>query len=197
MSRPLAVAITGGIGAGKSEALAALARHGAATVSSDEIVHRLLRDDPEVREALLERFGERILDEAGQIDRSAIAEVVFPDRDALDWLERLLHPRVSREYLEWREQLGNLPNPPAVCATEVPLLYEVGSEDRLDAVVLVTAPPDVRAARAKVPPELREPRLLPDEEKAKRADYVYVNDGTLEVLDTFVAGVMSDLTQRA
>jgi dephospho-CoA kinase len=196
LSRPLAVAITGGIGAGKSEALAAFARHGAATVSSDEIVHRLLRDDPEVREALLERFGERILDEAGQIDRSAIAELVFPDRDALDWLERLLHPRVSREYLEWREQLGNLPNPPAVCATEVPLLYEVGSEDRFDAVVLVTAPPDVRAARAKVPPELREPRLLPDEEKAKRADYVYVNDGTLEELDTFVAGVMSDLTQH-
>jgi dephospho-CoA kinase len=197
LSRPLAVAITGGIGAGKSEALAAFARHGAATVSSDEIVHRLLRDDPEVREALLERFGERILDEAGQIDRSAIAELVFPDRDALDWLERLLHPRVSREYLEWREQLGNLPKPPAVCATEVPLLYEVGSEDRFDAVVLVTAPPDVRAARAKVPPELREPRLLPDEEKAKRADYVYVNDGTLEELDTFVGGVMSDLTQRA
>ena len=196
MSRPLAVAITGGIGAGKSEALAAFARHGAATVSSDEIVHRLLRDDPEVREALLERFGERILDEAGQIDRSAIAELVFPDRDALDWLERLLHPRVSREYLEWREQLGNLPKRPAVCATEGPLLYEVGSEDRFDAVVLVTAPPDVRAARAKVPPELREPRLLPDEEKAKRADYVYVNDGTLEELDTFVAGVMSDLTQH-
>jgi dephospho-CoA kinase len=194
VARPLAVAITGGIGAGKSEALASFARHGAATVSSDEIVHRLLRDDEDVRRALLERFGGRILDEAGQLDRSAIAERVFPDREALDWLERLLHPLVAQEYLEWREQLGRLPNPPGVCATEVPLLYEVGGEERFDAVVLVTAPADVRSARSQVPAELREARLIPDEEKAKRADYVYVNDGSLEELDAFVAGVMDELT---
>ena len=196
MSRPLAVAITGGIGAGKSEALSAFARHGAATVSSDEIVHRLLREDSGVRETLLERFGDRILDEANQIDRSAIADIVFPDPEALDWLEGLLHPLVSREYLEWREQLGRLPNPPAVCVTEVPLLYEVAGEDRFDAVVVVTAPPEIRAARTRVPSELREPRLLPDEEKAAKADYVYVNDGSLEELDAFVAGVMDDLVAR-
>jgi dephospho-CoA kinase len=195
MSRPIAVAITGGIGAGKSEALAAFARHGAATVSSDEIVHRLLREDEGVRKALLERFGERILDEAGQIDRKAIAELVFPDRKALDWLEQLLHPRVVREYLQWREQLGRLPNPPEVCVTEVPLLYEASGQDRFDAVVVVTAPPEIRAARAQVPIELRQPRLIPDEEKAKRADYVYVNDGTLDELDDFVAGVMHELVR--
>ena len=194
--RPLAVAITGGIGAGKSEALAAFARHGAATVSSDEIVHRLLRDDEDVRRALLEHFGEGILDEAGQLDRSAIADRVFPDREALDWLEQLLHPLVAREYLEWREQLGRLPNPPAVVATEVPLLYEVGGERRFDAVVVVTAPADVRAARSQVPAELREQRLIPDEEKATRADFVYVNDGSLDELDAFVAGVLEDLAQR-
>jgi dephospho-CoA kinase len=193
MSGPIAVAITGGIGAGKSEALAAFARHGAATVSSDEIVHRLLREDEDVRKALLERFGERILDEAGQVDRGAIAELVFPDRKALDWLEQLLHPRVVREYLQWREQLGRLPNPPELSVTEVPLLYEAGGQDRFDAVVVVTAPPEIRAARAQVPVELRQPRLIPDEEKAKRADYVYVNDGTLDELDDFVAGVMHDL----
>jgi dephospho-CoA kinase len=193
---PLAVAITGGIGAGKSEALAAFARHGAAVVSSDEIVHRLLREDGEVRKALLDRFGERILDEAGQVDRSAIAELVFPDRNELDWLERLLHPRVTREYLEWREQLGDLPNPPEVTVTEVPLLYESGGEERFDRVVVVTAPEEVRAARAHVPVELRQARLIPEEEKAKRADYVYVNDGTLDELDDFVAGVMRHLTAR-
>ena len=197
MSRPLAVAITGGIGAGKSEALAAFARHGAATISSDEIVHRLLREDEQVRKALLERFGERILDEAGQIDRSAVAEVVFPDRKQLDWLERLLHPLVTREYLDWRDELAGLPDAPAVSATEVPLLYEVGGQDRFDAVVVITAPPDVRAARSEVPAELREPRLLPDEEKAKLADYVYVNDGSLNELDAFVAGVVDDLSSRA
>jgi dephospho-CoA kinase len=194
VSHPLAVAITGGIGAGKSEALASFARHGAATVSSDQIVHRLLREDEDVRRALLERFGERILDEAGQVDRSAIAELVFPDRRALDWLEALLHPLVVREYLEWREQLGRLPNPPAVCVTEVPLLYEVGGEGRFDKVVVVTAPAELRAQRSQVEAGLREPRLLPDDEKAKRADYVYVNDGSLEELDAFVAGVMAELT---
>ncbi len=195
MPRPLAVAITGGIGAGKSEALAAFARHGAATVSSDQIVHRLLREDDEVRRALLQRYGERILDEVGQIDRGAIAEIVFADRKALDWLERLLHPRVTREYLEWREDLGRLPNPPEVAVTEVPLLYEVGGQERFDAVVLVTAPPEIRATRSPVAAEPREGRLIPDEEKAKRADYVYVNDGPLEELDEFVAGVMRDLVK--
>jgi dephospho-CoA kinase len=191
---PLAVAITGGIGAGKSEALDSFARHGAATVSSDQIVHRLLREDADVRRALLARFGERILDEAGQVDRSAIAELVFPDRKELDWLEALLHPLVVREYLEWREQLGRLPNPPAVCVTEVPLLYEVGGEGRFDKVVVVTAPAELRAERSQVETGLREPRLLPDDEKAKRADYVYVNDGSLDELDAFVAEVMKELT---
>jgi dephospho-CoA kinase len=198
VSRPLAVAITGGIGAGKSEALSAFARHGAATLSSDEIVHRLLREDQEVREALLERFGEGILGKNGEIDRKAIAEIVFPDREALDWLERLLHPRVVQEYLEWREELGRLPDPPAFCVTEVPLLYEVGADERFDVVVVVTAPKEVRAARPKWwPTEPREQRLLPDEEKMKRADYSYVNDGTLEELDEFVAGVLRNLSAPA
>ena len=195
MARPLAVAITGGIGAGKSEALAAFARHGAATVSSDEIVHRLLREDEDVRRNLLERFGERILDDVGQVDRGAIARLVFSDREQLDWLERLLHPRVVREYLQWREDLGRLPNPPEVCVTEVSLLYEVGGDERFDKVVVITAPAEIRAERSEAAGELRETRLIPDEEKAKRADFVYVNDGTLQQLDEFVAGVVQALTR--
>jgi dephospho-CoA kinase len=194
--RPVAVAITGGIGAGKSEALAAFARHGAATVSSDEIVHRLLREDEQVQAALRERFGERILDEAGQIDRAAIAEIVFQDRRQLEWLERLLHPRVTLEYLQWRDQLAKLANPPAICATEVPLLYEVGGETRFDSVVLITAPPEVRARRTSVPADDRSSRLIPDEQKAKQADFVYVNEGSLDALDRFVAGVVEELSAR-
>jgi dephospho-CoA kinase len=194
VARPIAVAITGGIGAGKSEALAAFARHGAATVSSDEIVHRLLRDDTEVREELLGRFGERILDDAGQVNRAAIAEIVFADPEALAWLEGLLHPRVTREYLEWREQLTGLPSPPPVCATEVPLLYEVGGQERFDVVVVVTAPAEVRAKRSQVAAGQREPRLLPDTVKVAQADFAYVNDGSLDELDAFVAGVMRELT---
>jgi dephospho-CoA kinase len=195
LARPIAVAITGGIGAGKSEALAAFARHGAAVVSSDDIVHRLLRDNDEVRRALLGRFGDRILDEHGQVDRSAIAEIVFADREALAWLEALLHPLVVKGYLDWREQLGELETPPAVSATEVPLLYEVGGEDRFDAVVVLTAPADVRAARTDVATEARELRLLPDSVKVAQADFSFVNDGSLDKLDDFVAAVMRELTR--
>jgi dephospho-CoA kinase len=194
LARPIAVAITGGIGAGKSEALASFRRHGAATVSSDEIVHRLLREDPVVGKTLVERFGDGILDEAGQIDRSAIAEIVFADREALDWLESLLHPLVVQEYLEWREQLAALPNPPPLTATEVPLLYEVGGQDRFDAVVVVTAAPKVRAGRTEVDADEREPRLLPDTVKVAQADFAYVNEGSLDELDAFVGEVMEELT---
>jgi dephospho-CoA kinase len=195
MRRPVAVAITGGIGAGKSEALAAFGRHGAATVSSDEIVHRLLGEDEDVRGRLRERFGDRVFDDIGQVDRGAIARVVFADRRQLDWLERLLHPRVVQEYLQWRENLGRLPNPPRVAVTEVPLLYEVGGDKRFDKVVVITAPAELRAERSQAAGEPREARLIPDGEKAKRADFVYVNDGSLEDLDEFVAGVMQALTQ--
>jgi dephospho-CoA kinase len=191
--KPVAVAITGGIGAGKTAALEAFAQHGAATVSSDEIVHELLRSDPEVRAALLERLGPQILDSNDEIDRGAVAERVFDDPDALRFLEELLHPRVAAEYLRWREQLGALAEPPEVCVTEVPLLFEVGSQDRFDKVVVVTAPLGLRKARKAFATEPREQRLLPDKDKAKQADFVYVNDGSLEDLDRFVAEVLETL----
>lgn len=196
MTRPLAVAITGGIGAGKSTALACFRRHGAATVSSDEIVHHLLATDPEVKKALVERLGEEILGEDGAPDRERIAFKVFRDREALAFLEKLLHPLVSREYLAWREQLARLPSPPRVCVTEVPLLYEAGAEERFDKVVLITAPRKLREARRGAWRDDRESRLIPDREKAKRADFVYVNTGTPEELDTWVAEVMATLTRE-
>jgi dephospho-CoA kinase len=197
LARPIAVAITGGIGAGKSEALAAFARHGAAVISSDEIVHRLLDEDEDegVRAELVERFGKGILDDEGHVDRGAIAEIVFADREALEWLEGLLHPLVVQEYMSWRERLAEGEDPPPMTATEVPLLYEVGGEDRFDVVVVVTAPPDVRTARTDVDAEEREPRLLPDSVKVAQADFAYVNDGSLEELDDFVEGVVRELTR--
>lgn len=194
MPRPLAVAITGGIGAGKSTALECFRRHGAATVSSDEIVHHLLATDPEVKRALVERFGEEILGEDGAPDRERIAFKVFRDREALEFLEKLLHPLVSREYMTWREQLANLPNPPEVCVTEVPLLYEVGGEKRFDKVVVITAPRKLREARRGGAPDDRESRLIPDREKVKRADFAYVNTGTPDELDAWVGEVMGTLT---
>jgi dephospho-CoA kinase len=193
--RPIAVAITGGIGAGKSEALYAFQRAGAATVSSDEIVHHLLRTDPEVRGAIVAELGEGVLGADGSIDRARVASVVFGDRAKLDFLEQLLHPRVAQEYLTWRDQLGELPNPPTVSVTEVPLLYETGGDKRFDKVVVITAPAKLREQRRRVAPDNRDTRLLPDEEKVKRADFAYVNTGTLDELDAWVEQVMAELTQ--
>jgi dephospho-CoA kinase len=193
VSRPVAVAITGGIGAGKSEALRAFARNGAATVSSDEIVHHLLRR-PEVREAVVARMGNGIVAPDGEIDRGALATVVFNDREALAWLEELLHPLVSAEYLRWREQLEALPDAPAVSVTEVPLLYETGGDERFDKVVVITAPSKLRRARSSVATDDRESRLLPDTEKVQRADFSFKNTGSLEELDAFVKSVMAQLT---
>jgi dephospho-CoA kinase len=193
LSRPLAVAITGGIGAGKSTALESFRRHGAATVSSDEIVHHLLATDPEVKEALVERFGVGVLGEDGAPDRERIALRVFDDRAALEFLEKLLHPLVSREYMTWRDQLAALPSPPRVCVTEVPLLYEVGAEERFDKVVVITAPPKLREARRGGWRDDRESRLLPDREKVARADFAYVNTGTPDELDAWVADVVAIL----
>jgi dephospho-CoA kinase len=184
-TRPLAVAITGGIGAGKSEALAAFARHGAATISSDAVVHDLY-DDPEVQAGLTERFGTN--------DRQAVRDQAVGDRDALIWLEGLLHPRVIERTEAWRNELTRLPDPPELAVNEVPLLYEAGAEGRFDAVVVITAPRELRAERAGERLDEREERLIPDEEKVRRADFAYVNDGSLDELDAFVADVVRRLT---
>jgi len=194
VSRPVSVAITGGIGAGKSEALRAFARNGAATVSSDEIVHHLLLR-PEVRDAVVARMGNGIVSpDTGEIDRGALATVVFNDRDALEWLEELLHPLVSAEYLNWREQLAALPDAPRVNVTEVHLLYETGGDERFDKVVVITAPTKLRRARSRVATSDREARFLPDKEKIERADFAYKNTGSIEELDAFVKSVMAELT---
>jgi dephospho-CoA kinase len=193
VTRPVAVAITGGIGAGKSEALKAFARHGAATVSSDEIVQHLLRR-PEVRDAVVARLGHGVVSPAGEIDRGALATVVFNDREALAWLEELLHPLVAAEYLQWREQLAELPDAPGISVTEVPLLYETGGDARFDKVVVITAPSKLRRARSEVAMDDREARLIPDAEKVQRADFSFKNTGSLEDLDAFVKSVMAELS---
>jgi dephospho-CoA kinase len=185
--RPLAVALTGGIAAGKSEALLAFARHGAATISSDALVHELYRDDEELKGALRERWGESVFAD-GEVDRAAVGRIVFADRDELAWLEAELHPRVRAATADWlaRQTSG-------VAVAEIPLLFETGGESRFDKVVVITAPAEMRAARRDGFAD-REERLVPDEEKIRRADFSYVNDGTLEELDAFVAGVLEELT---
>lgn len=180
--RPVTVAITGGIAAGKSEALSAFARHGAATSSSDQIVRDLHEHDDEVRAAIRERWGD---DAVG--NRAKIGSIVFDDRRELEWLERLLHPKTRQAIDRW---LSTVDAPLAV--VEIPLLYETGGESRFDKVVVVTAPPATREARRGAFPD-REARLISDQEKMQRADFSFVNDGSLEALDAFVAGVVENL----
>jgi dephospho-CoA kinase len=146
-----------------------------------------------VRDAVVGRMGNGVVGPDGEIDRGALATVVFNDRAALGWLEELLHPLVSLEYLQWREHLAELPQAPAVCVTEVPLLYETGGETRFDKVVVISAPSKLRRARSIVATEDREARLIPDKEKVKRADFAFMNSGSLEELDAFVASVMHEL----
>ena len=141
-----------------------------------------LYGDEEVKAALQERFGTS--------DREAVSKQVVADREALLWLEALLHPRVLARTEAWREELASLPDPPALAVNEVPLLYEAGAESRFDAVVVITAPRELRVQRAGERVDEREERLLPDEAKIERADFAYVNDGSLDELDAFVAGVV-------
>jgi dephospho-CoA kinase len=186
MQRPLAVALTGGIAAGKSEALQAFARYGAAVISSDDVVHRLYREDEGLQTALRGRWGDRVFRD-GEVDRAEIGRIVFADRAELAWLESELHPRVRAATDEWlAAQTAD------VAVAEIPLLFETGGEQRFHGVVVVTASPEVRQARRGDVAE-REERLVSEEEKVRRADFSYVNDGSLEELDDFVAGVLEEL----
>ena len=146
-----------------------------------------------MRRALVERWGDAVVGPGG-VDRKRVGEIVFADRSELEWLEGLLHPLVVAEQARSREQAATEGRD--VVAIEVPLLYETGAEARFDAVVAITAPQDVRASRTKVSDMTdRERRLLPDEEKLRRADFAYVNDGSLDELDAFVADVLARLVQ--
>ena len=178
--RPVAVAITGGIGAGKSEALAAFARRGIPTLSADAVVHDLLAANEDVRHAVEERFG--------SADRRAIADRVFADPDELAWLESVLHPRVRETTDAWLRDVDA-----ELAVVEIPLLFETGGEGRFDKVIVVTAPAEVRSTRSEAAVDEREARLLPEADKVARADFVYENSGSLEDLDRFVESVLQEL----
>jgi dephospho-CoA kinase len=191
----LFVGLTGGIGSGKSEAVMAARRLGAAVLSSDEIVHELLGEE-EVRRRLVERWGERVL-AGGIIDRAAIAEIVFGDAGELSWLEGVLFPRVGERTAEWRAELERSKSPPAVAVVEVPLLFEADIESAFDATIAVIADEDVRRRRAEErghrAVEERATRQLSQAEKASRADFVVRNDGTIEDLEREMERVIEAL----
>jgi dephospho-CoA kinase len=186
------IGLTGGIGAGKSEALAAFERLGAATLSTDLVAHEVLGDE-EVRNLLIDRWGSDVAPN-GEIDRNRVAELVFDRPDELAWLESVTHPRVGAAVLEWRQRV----EPEAeVGVVEVPLLFEAGMEGAFDATVAVIADDEVRDRRLRErgQPGLegREARQLDQDEKASRADHVVRNDGTIAELERSLAELISTI----
>jgi len=191
------VGLTGGLGAGKSEALRALGELGAATLSTDAVVHELLATDG-LRDIVVARLGDDVVRD-GALDRSLIAERVFGDEEARGWLEGELWPRVGQRMAEWKQGLDALESAPPVAVVEVPLLFESGMEQAFDATIAVIADEDVRAeragARGHASVDERAGRQLSQKEKAQKADYTVRNDGTLEELREKLSRVLARLDQ--
>jgi dephospho-CoA kinase len=191
------VGLTGGLGAGKSTALEALERLGAATSSTDAMVHELY-GAPEVREAVVARWGEQVAP-GGVVDRTAVARHAFSDADERAWLEGLLWPLVAQRVVAFREEAARAVPRPAAAVVEVPLLFEAGMDAVFDATIAVVADEAVRAERAAgrghAAVDERAARQLTQEEKASRATFTVVNDGTFEELQGRLADILAKLRQ--
>jgi dephospho-CoA kinase len=191
------IGLTGGIGAGKSTALDALERLGAAVLSTDRVVHDLY-DVPEVRDAVVARFGDSVAP-AGAIDRSVLARIAFANAGDRAWLESLLWPRVGEEMTRWKRQVDVRTPPPRAAVVEVPLLFEAGLQNAFDATIAVVADEQRRRDRAESRAheslEERSARQLPQEQKAERATHVVANDGTIEQLEAKLSAIL-DMLER-
>jgi dephospho-CoA kinase len=189
------IGLTGGIGAGKSAALDALQRLGVAVLSTDAVVHELY-ESSEVKDAVVVRFGPSVL-HGGSINRARVAKRAFATPDDRAWLERLLWPRVRTRMLAWRDQLEHAASPPRAAVVEVPLLFEAGMGAAFDATIAVVADEEVRGRRAvgrgHYALDERSARQLPQQEKAARATYVVVNDGTIDELESQLAVIIEML----
>jgi len=186
------VGLTGGIAAGKSEALSAVERLGAATLSTDAVVGELLTTD-EARDELVERLGSEVAPD-GAVDRDAVASVVFDRPDELAWLEGYLWPRVGERVAEWRDEVASRDPAPRAAVAEVPLLFESGMERVFDHTIRVIAGDELRTERIRGREHgrvaSREQRQLTQTEKAERADFVVRNDGTLEELEDALSEIL-------
>jgi dephospho-CoA kinase len=192
---PLLIGLTGGIAAGKSEALAVLERLGAATISSDAVVHELL-GTPQLRDRLTDRWGPEVAP-GGTVDRSRVGEIVFERPGELAWLESELHPRVGERIDAWRRSLNSGTE---FAIVEVPLLFEAAMADVFDVTVAVVADEETRSRRAaergQALVEERAARQLHQDEKAARADHVVHNDGSLEDLERELSGLLAKLAAQ-
>ena len=189
------VGLTGGLGAGKSEALRVLDELGAATLSTDAVVHELLASD-ELHDIVVARLGDGVARD-GALDRSLIAERVFGDDEARGWLEGELWPRVGQRVADWKQEVDAREPAPPAAVVEVPLLFESGMEQVFDSTIAVIADEEIRAERAGArghsSVEERTGRQLSQQEKSEKADYTVRNDGTLDELRENLSRVLARL----
>jgi dephospho-CoA kinase len=192
---PPFVGLTGGIGAGKSTALAALERLGAATLSTDAVVHDLYAD-PAVVDAVVARWGSGVAP-GGAVDRTAVAQRAFAAPEERAWLERLLWPRVGTRMADWRTEQAARSPAPRVLVVEVPLLFESGLDRAFDATIAVVADEHVRAERARERGHAalseRAARQLTQSEKAQRATHVIANSGSIADLEAALSEILVTL----
>ncbi|MGH2874922.1 MAG: dephospho-CoA kinase [Solirubrobacteraceae bacterium] len=191
--------MTGGLGAGKSTALRALARLGAEVLSTDAVVHELY-ETPEVRDAVVARFGPQVA-RGGRVDRAALAELAFASEEGPAWLEGFLWPRVAERVAAWRATASAMEPSPVAAVVETPLLFEAGLQDAYDATIAVVADERLREARARARGHRalaeRAARQLSQDEKAARATFVVVNDGTVLALEARLTALLDELSARA
>jgi len=191
----LLVGLTGGMGAGKSTALAALERLGAAVLSTDAVVHELYAGE-RLRDAVVEHWGEEVAP-GGVVDRSAVAERAFADEEDRAWLEGVLWPMVGERVGAWLTEVRARRPAPRAAVVEVPLLFEAGMEGAYDATIAVVADEPVRreraASRGHVLQDARAARQLSQEEKARRATFTVRNDGSEAELARQLSGVLDNL----
>jgi dephospho-CoA kinase len=189
------IGLTGGIGAGKSTALDALERLGAACLSTDGVVHQLY-GTAEVRDAVADRFGPGVLRD-GAVDRGALARAAFGSNEQRAWLEQLLWPRVGERMVAWRREVEGRTRLPLAAVVEVPLLFESEMEGAFDATIAVIADERLRenraSARGHQALDQRAARQLTQSEKAERATYTVVNDGSVAELEHNLSAILDML----
>jgi len=191
------VAVTGGLSCGKSSVCRFFRKFGAYVVSADEVVHQLLSPETQIGQDVARLLGQDIIVD-GRIDRAIIAKKVFNDPKLLNSLENLLHPAVRKEIHHQYEQIKH-ENKHRLFVAEIPLYYEGNGSKDYDAVAAVIADPEQSKQRFKLAGfksdefEKRSARQLSPDEKAKRADYVIINNGSLEDLEKSVKQVYDKL----
>ena len=196
----LLVGLTGGIGSGKSTVADLLAQRGAVILDADAFARDAVRAGTDALDAVVRRFGEDVLGPEGELDRARLASIVFADREALDDLEAIIHPEVRRMIADGIQ--SHLDTDDVVVLVN-PLLIEMGTHRDCDVVVVVSALPETQVARSvargmdEADARARLGAQLPLDERARAADVLLDNEGSIEELEDEVDVLWRDLSSRA